>query len=775
LDSYTARVLSVNLDFSGLSLRLIRLLVVLTVGNFVFTGTPAFARTQVFPVPLPEELRSKDFQVEVDGQPIDVAHAAASYDYVSFDTTGPVTISITAAEEGFWDKGVDIQPWRLGIRPVRTGRTIRFKLDDPAKLSISRPGDFLNHAKMLFLFDSRPAAPPPTEGPTVHIVAPGIHKGSLNPKSGETYYLQPGAVIVGSLNLWKVENVKIYGRGVILYDGPQNPEDDDGWMQKPDWHCIGSLEARHVEIDGVTCLVRSRTWSIQMKDSTDFTFDDLRVIGGNPGNANQDGMDWLGGGDTIVRDAFFRASDDVLAMQGNWDGYDHDLLVQPGHDVSNVLVEHSVLSTSISNIVRAGWPEKTYNSNHFTLRDSDVLHGGIGACGLPFALFTYWGAKGAGGTHSNFTFENILLDDWYSLFQIEQDKSNLQDFTFRNIWALGQPPLEASLLKGKIKDVEIENIKFGQANVTSNSNLPVQVLDGADQPRYIEADKSVRAAFQFSPAVLTPGVQAEFTAEAATGSHVKYTWLFGDGTTAQGRRVKHRFTDALGTDLSGSDKNGSGSFRVLLHVEDREGKQDWAAQSVVVVGHWHEAQTATLKTPAQGTTVAAAPTNLPGLTYQIYPGTWPDFPVFHQQTPMRNGIAATVDKVDPSGFTHYAAAYEGFIEVPSDGGYSFHLMARDGARLTIDGLELADTGPPFAEVCGSPGNAVRYARSTLGLRAGKHTLRLETLQSMSMGSPRLLWEGPGFSLTDVPATAYSHPNVVSVVPKSGGQISTVGP
>jgi len=28
-----------------------------------------------------------------------------------------------------------------------------------------------------------------------------------------------------------------------------------------------------------------------MKDSRGFTFDDLRVIGGNPGNANQDGID----------------------------------------------------------------------------------------------------------------------------------------------------------------------------------------------------------------------------------------------------------------------------------------------------------------------------------------------------------------------------------------------------------------------------------------------------------------------------------------------------
>ena len=44
-----------------------------------------------------------------------------------------------------------------------------------------------------------------------------------------------------------------------------------------------------------------------MKDSGGFVYDDLRVIGGNPGNANQDGMDWLGGGDTTVRNSFLRS------------------------------------------------------------------------------------------------------------------------------------------------------------------------------------------------------------------------------------------------------------------------------------------------------------------------------------------------------------------------------------------------------------------------------------------------------------------------------------
>jgi hypothetical protein len=686
--------------------------------------------------------------------------AASSYDYVSIESAGPVAISITAKAKNFWDPGIDVQPWRLGIRPVRKGQTITFKLHDPAKIAISRPGDFLNHAQILYLFFTRPTAPPAknaTALPGFHYIGPGVYHNSLNPKSGETYYLAPGAVIFGSINLWKVNNVKVLGRGVVVYNGSQNPEDDDGWMQKPNWHCIGALQAHNVEIHGVTCLVRSRTWSIQMKDSDHFLYDDIRVMGGNPGNANQDGMDWLGGGDAIVRDSFFRASDDVFALQGNWDGYQHDLLVAPGHDVANITVEHSVLSTSISNIVRAGWPEKTFNSHNFTLKDSDILQGGIGSCGLPFGLFTFWGAKGAKGTHTGYTFENLWLDDWYSLFQMQQESPGLSGFVFRNIWALDQPPLATSLLDGPVKDVHLENVKYGQGQVMTSAQVPVTLSGGAQYPSFARSDAQVRAAFHVQPAVLQRGATATFIADKATSPRARYTWHFGDGTTAQGRRVRHKFADAMGTELDGTSALGAGRFRVMLQVDDKQGHQDWAAQGVVVVSGWHDA--------------AKAATG-PGLQYRIYPGTWPELPALAAGTPTITGVAANLAAANAGGFTRYAAAFDGYVNVPADGGYSFHLLARDGARVMIDGQLVAQTGPPFGEVCGSPVNARRYARGSIGLRAGKHVLRVESLESVSPEAARLLWDGPGIGLTDVPEAALSHGNAATVAPTPAA-ISTV--
>jgi hypothetical protein len=705
----------------------------------VFLAFPVGSRaaSRVHAAPVPDEMRSTAFTVTVNGQPVDVAHAAASYEFVSFDIAGPVDVAITAQEPGFWDRGVDIQPWRLGLRPVRLGQTIRFRLAGPAKLSIARPGDFLNHARMLFLFAGTPPPPPPT-GPNVHIVAAGIHRQSLNPRSGDTYYLAPGAYIFGSLNLWKVEDVKVLGRGTIVYEGTQDPEHDEGWMQKPDWHCIGSLEARKVEIDGLTCIVRARTWSIQMKDSNGFTYDDLRVIGGNPGNANQDGMDWLGGGDAIVRDAFFRASDDVFAMQGNWDGYTDEEILRPGHDVENVLIENSVLSTSISNIVRAGWPRKTYNSRNFTLRKSDILHAGIGACGQTFGLLGFWGANEARGTHSNFTFENLFVDNWYSLLQVEQEEPAVSGIVFRNIWALDQPALADSNLTGQVTGVTFDNVKFGQTRAAGDSDLPLVVSGGAEPPHFAASHNPV-AAFSWDPPIFSPGQQVTFTAQAFPGA--QYTWLFGDGTQAHGRRVRHRFPDAEGTELDGV--NGAGRFRVLLEAEDGEGHQDWAAQGLVAVAHWQDAAN------------VAGPTQ-PGLLWQIYAGTWTELPDLSAEHAVFAGSSPNL-QADPQGFVKYAAAWDGFIDIPADGGYTFHLIDADGARLVIDGLEVAKTGPPFAQVCGSPGNALRYDRGSLGLRAGKHALHVEGLQTASQGAPRLLWEGPALPLTDVPPAAFSRP------------------
>jgi hypothetical protein len=323
----------------------------------------------------------------------------------------------------------------------------------------------------------------------------------------------------------------------------------------------------------------------------------------------------------------------------------------------------------------------------------------------------------------------------------------LQGFTFKNIWALDEPPLAESTMTGDVKDVTLDNVKYGQTRVTSDAQVPLVVSQGAQQPKFAPAPKLV-AEFRVEPRAVRPRERVTFIAKASPGA--RYTWLFGDGSTAQGRVVHHRFADAKGTELDG--RNGAGRFRVLLHVTGRTGKdgagqQDWAAQGVVEVAQWHDG------------VKAGAPTT-PGLSYKVFAGGWTELPDFAALTPVVSGDSPDLN-ASAQGFTRYATVWDGFIDVLADGGYTFHLIDRDGARLAIDGMEVARTGPPFAQVCGSSGNALRYDAGAIGLRAGLHAIHVEALNTVSEGAPRLLWEGPGLGLADVPAKAYLRQGVGS--------------
>jgi hypothetical protein len=355
------------------------------------------ARAAVHIDSIPPELQSDFFRISIQGHRSRAFHAVTGYYLLNFEITGAVDISVKASDPHFWDKGVEVQPMRFGIRPHRSEGTITFRVPGPGKYVITRPGDHFADAKMLFLFANRPERVVSAAEPGLRYYSAGVHRENIDARDGDQIYLAPGAVIFGSLNLWQVHDVHVFGRGTIIYDGPQDPNTDEGWMHKPNWHCIVMDNARNIEIDGITCIVCSRTWQIQMRDSRKIGFYNVKVIGGSQNNANQDGMDWLGGGDTTVADSFFRAADDDFALEGNWDGYDREAMERPGHDVSNITIRDSVVSTSISNTMRVNWPHKHFDSYHVQMTNMDILHTGFGACGVPFAVFELWADPGGSG------------------------------------------------------------------------------------------------------------------------------------------------------------------------------------------------------------------------------------------------------------------------------------------------------------------------------------------------------------------------------------------
>jgi hypothetical protein len=201
--------------------------------------------------------------------------------------------------------------------------------------------------------------------------------------------------------------------------------------------------------------------------------------------------------------------------------------------------------------------------------------------------------------------------------------------------------------------------------------------------------------------------------EAHQRDGARYQWLFGDGTTAVGATVRHTFADANGTLL-----DGSGRFRVLLHVTDSNGDDTWSSRSVVISNEARQAVT-----PAQPVAAGWTISNL------------------------------------PNGQTRY----DGYIGIAAEGGYTFNLLTSTTAQMIIDDASIVHSPKSQPQVCGSIGDAVQPLRLSAVLRQGFHRITIvkgpepENAEG-NPGSnyPLLLWEGPDRQMQPVPEAAIYH-------------------
>jgi hypothetical protein len=83
---------------------------------------------------------------------------------------------------------------------------------------------------------------------------------------------------------------------------------------------------------------------------------------------------------------------------------------------------------------------------------------------------------------------------------------------------------------------------------------------------------------------------------------------------------------------------------------------------------------------------------------------------------------------------YYGYRFQGYIDVPKDGIYTFYLASNDGSRLFIDGKELIENDANHSTV-EEPGS--------VGLKAGLHQIMVKYFQCGGGKALKLSWSGPG--------------------------------
>jgi uncharacterized repeat protein (TIGR03806 family) len=138
---------------------------------------------------------------------------------------------------------------------------------------------------------------------------------------------------------------------------------------------------------------------------------------------------------------------------------------------------------------------------------------------------------------------------------------------------------------------------------------------------------------------------------------------------------------------------------------------------------------------------------LAGLELRSYESRGDVLPDFAALTPVRTSSLPNVDVSNRTTETGMAALFRGFLDIETEGVYTFWLDSAGFSKLFIGAAEVACTA-------GSGHN--REASGCVALKAGKHPLRL--LFAQRSGRPRLhvSYAGPGLARQPIPDARLQH-------------------
>lgn len=123
-----------------------------------------------------------------------------------------------------------------------------------------------------------------------------------------------------------------------------------------------------------------------------------------------------------------------------------------------------------------------------------------------------------------------------------------------------------------------------------------------------------------------------------------------------------------------------------------------------------------------------------GVKYEIFKGKWSRIPDLSSETAIKKGVTKNLDvNTLPAPKDRFAVRFTGFIKVPKDGVYNFHLKSDDGCRVFINKEMVLDLNI----LCDrDPWTATGSA----GLKAGYHELEVIYFQDLHRKTLQLSYD-----------------------------------
>ena len=339
--------------------------------------------------------------------------------FARFDFAGTAEVAVTVARDF---QRADIVPRSAGITTTVTGRTIRFRLEQPRPVTLLLDGQ---DTEPLHLFTHRPETDAPApDDPNVIYFGPGEHwVDTIKVRSGQTVYLDGGAIVRavmpagakgkqgGVLNLFSypgpvldvtdAQDVRIRGRGIL--DGTLLPH--------PARNLIRLTRSCRVRVEGVT-LRNSPNWHLPIADCEDVTVDGLCGISGR---LNSDGINCVSSRDIRVRDCFIRGHDDSFVVK----------TTIPGRPAENIRYDRCV-----------AWNDWGYAFGVSYETRADIRDVQFRDCDVVFARNWPIGVHVAdGGTVEDILFKRMTVDYPRTSIAPEMNRVLVKIDNHKDVWA----------------------------------------------------------------------------------------------------------------------------------------------------------------------------------------------------------------------------------------------------------------------------------------------------------------------------------------------------
>ncbi len=145
---------------------------------------------------------------------------------------------------------------------------------------------------------------------------------------------------------------------------------------------------------------------------------------------------------------------------------------------------------------------------------------------------------------------------------------------------------------------------------------------------------------------------------------------------------------------------------------------------------------------------------IPKLAVKFYALSAPTvLPAFASLTPYASSttldvaFAPTTSVFADSGRSDdVGAVFEGWINIPTSGGWTFSLNSDEGSRLLIGDDEV---------VANDGLHGMTEQSGTIGLAAGRHAIRMEYFERSGSAGITASWQGPAVAKTTIPAAAFT--------------------